>query len=348
MKKILALVLSLCMVLSMGTMALAADASDPAVQEAYVDYIYEWLLAELEVNSSLTMDQIENEFMPLVEAGDYVSFPAEMLYGGMLNSGVAMTIEEFAAQYVPAEGASAEAKTAEEAYVDYIYEFLLAELEVNTGGMTIEIIENEFMPLIEAGDYVSFPAEMLYSGMLDSGVAMTFEEFEAQYVPAAGAAMSVEEAFVEYIHEWLLAEDAVNDTMTPDIVENEFMPLIEAGDYVTFPAEMLWNGMLNNGSPMTFEEFAAQYVPAAPAGGDTSETAYQAYLKEYVDAVPAVSDEQFAEFAALIDAGDYVSFPVEMAFNPTWWGFAAMTYDEFVAAGGVYEIPAFDPGLTAD
>ncbi len=272
MKKILALVLSLCMVLSMGTMALAADASDPAVQEAYVEYIHEWLLAELEVNSSMTIDQVENEFMPLIEAGDYVSFPAEMLYGGMLNSGVAMTIEEFAAQYVP-----------------------------------------------EAG----------------SG-------------EASGEVMSVEEAFVEYIHEWLLAEDAVNDTMTPEIVENEFMPLIEAGDYVTFPAEMLWNGMLNNGSPMTFEEFAAQYVPAAPAGGDTSEAAYQAYLKEYIDAVPAVTDDQLPEYFALIEAGDYISFPVEMAFNATWWGFAAMTLDEFVAAGGVYEIPAFDPGLTAD
>ena len=276
MKKILALVLSLCMVLSMGTMALAADAADPAVQEAYVEYIHEWLLAELAINSSMTIEQVEDEFMPLVEAGDYVSFPAEMLYSGMLNSGVAMTIEEFAAQYVPAEGASGEASD------------------------------------------------------------------------ASGEAMSAEEAYVEYIHEWLLAEDAVNDTMTPEIVENEFMPLIEAGDYVTFPAEMLWNGMLNNGSPMTFEEFAAQYVPAAPAGGDTSEAAYQAYLKEYIDAVPAVTDDQLPEYFALIEAGDYISFPVEMAFNATWWGFAAMPLAEFVAAGGVYELHAFDPGLTAD
>ncbi|MCD8115557.1 MAG: M14 family metallocarboxypeptidase [Oscillospiraceae bacterium] len=70
-----------------------------SVEDAYVEYIHEWLLAELEVNSSLTEDQVENEFMPLIEAGDYVSFPAEMLYGGMLESGTAMTFEEFAAQY---------------------------------------------------------------------------------------------------------------------------------------------------------------------------------------------------------------------------------------------------------
>ncbi len=75
---------------------------------------------------------------------------------------------------------------------------------------------------------------------------------------AAAPAADPFEAYVEYIHEWLLAEDAVNDTMTSDIVENEFMPLVKAGDFATFPAEMLFNGMLNNGSPLTFEEWSAQ------------------------------------------------------------------------------------------
>ena len=268
MKKILALILSLCMVLSMGTMALAADASDPAVQEAYVEYIHEWLLAELAINSSMTIEQVEDEFMPLVEAGDYVSFPAEMLYSGMLNSGVAMTIEEFAAQYVPAGDASGEASDAsgeamsvEEAFVEYIHEWLLAEDAVNDT-MTSDIVENEFMPLIEAGDYVTFPAEMLWNGMLENGSPMTFEEFAAQYVPAGGAseepAADPQAAYAEYIHEWLLAELAVNSSMTIEQVEDEFMPLVEAGDYVSFPAEMLYNGMLNNGVALTFEEWSAQ------------------------------------------------------------------------------------------
>ena len=74
---------------------------------------------------------------------------------------------------------AAAGKSVEEAYVEYIHEFLLNELPINTGGMTIEIIENEFMPLIEAGNYNDFPADMLYSGMLDSGVAMTYDEFVA-------------------------------------------------------------------------------------------------------------------------------------------------------------------------
>ena len=93
-------------------------------------------------------------------------------------------------------------------------------------------------------------------------------------------------------------------------------------------------------------ESAAEEAPAE--AGDTSEEAYHAYLKEYVQAVPAVSDEQFEEFAALIDASDYTTMPADMMFDATWWGYAAMTYDEFVAAGGVYEIPAFDPNLAAD
>jgi hypothetical protein len=89
-------------------------------------------------------------------------------------------------------------------------------------------------------------------------------------------------------------------------------------------------------------------LPVALSDGDTSEEAYHAYLKEYVSAVPAVSEENYEEFAALIDASDYTTMPADMLFNAEWWGYAAMTYDEFVAAGGVYEIPAFDPGLTAD
>lgn len=72
-------------------------------------------------------------------------------------------------------------------------------------------------------------------------------------------ALSVEDAFIEYIHEWLIAEDEINDTMDENIRENEFMPLVREMDFTTFPAEMIYSGMLNSGVPMTFEEFAAQY-----------------------------------------------------------------------------------------
>ncbi len=103
------------------------------------------------------------------------------------------------------------------------------------------------------------------SGEVDQAPAgvvfpMTYDVWYAENYGASGepsGEADLEQAYKEYLHEWLIAEDAVNDTMTEDIRENEFMPLIWAGDYTTFPAEMLWNGMLENGSPMTFEEFAA-------------------------------------------------------------------------------------------
>ena len=170
---------------------------------------------------------------------------------------------------------------------------------------------------------------------------------------ASGEVKTAEEAFVDYIHEWLLAELEVNSNMTIEQIEDEFMPLIEAGDYVSFPAEMLWNGMLNNGTPMTFEEFAAQYVPEAASGeasgeGYTADEAgYKAYLMDWVAANPAVQ-ANIDEFNAAIEAGAYAEFPLEMCFTDQWFGFAALTLDEFVAAGGIAEIPAFDPNLAPD
>ncbi len=259
------------------------------------------------------------------------------------------------------EPAAAGGKSVEEAYVEYIHEWLLNELTVNST-MTIEQVEDEFMPAVEEGRYDEFPADMLYNGMLNSGVAMTFEEFAAQYVPegdasgeasdASGEAMSVEDAYVEYIHEFLLNELTVNTGgMTIEIIEDEFMPAVEEGRYNDFPADMLYSGMLDSGVAMTFEEFAAQYVPAAAApaaGGYTADEAgYKAYLKDWVAANPAVQ-ANIDEFNAGIDAGAYNEFPMEMCFTDQWFGFAALTLDQFLAAGGVAEIPAFDPNLAPD
>jgi hypothetical protein len=242
-------------------------------------------------------------------------------------------------------------------YTDGVNTLVVAEDGSFTMDKTGQNMEGEDFVLTLTGT-IAADGTITIDGMFDGDINLidlaTDEQMaddlaSVQSALDAGAAtsLSAEEAYVEYIHEFLLAELEVNSSMTIDQVEDEFMPLIEAGDYTSFPADMLYSGMLNSGVAMTFEEFAAQYVPAA-AGGDTSEEAYHAYLKEYVAAVPAVSDDQFAEFAALIDASDYTTMPADMLFNATWWGYAAMTYDEFVAANGVYEIPAFDPGLTAD
>lgn len=56
--------------------------------------------------------------------------------------------------------------------------------------------------------------------------------------------------------DWLMAEYEVNPNMEePQLAE--FMACIDANDYSQFPGDMFFNGMLENGSAMTFEEFAA-------------------------------------------------------------------------------------------
>ena len=171
---------------------------------------------------------------------------------------------------------------------------------------------------------------------------------------ASGEAQSVEDAFIDYIHQWLLDELEVNGQMTIEQVEDEFMPLVEQMNFTDFPAEMIYSGMLEQGVPMTFEEFKAQWVPAGGASGEPSgegysadEAGYKAYLKDWVAANPAVQ-ANIDEFNAGIDAGAYNEFPMEMCFTDQWFGFAALTLDEFLAAGGVAEIPAFDPNLAPD
>ena len=74
--------------------------------------------------------------------------------------------------------------------------------------------------------------------------------------------------------------------------------------------------------------------------GATSEADYQAYLKAWLDAEKAVNttmtDDMKAEFIALIDAMDFETFPGDMLFNGMLTTGSAMTYEEFVAANGVY------------
>ncbi|MCD8116940.1 MAG: gamma-glutamyl-gamma-aminobutyrate hydrolase family protein [Oscillospiraceae bacterium] len=78
---------------------------------------------------------------------------------------------------------------------------------------------------------------------------------------------------------------------------------------------------------------------ASQTASGTEESDYQAYLMAFVDSCEDIRTSGAAEeFYALIEAGDYVSFPVEMLFDATWFGEAAMTYEEFVAADGTYEI----------
>ena len=84
------------------------------------------------------------------------------------------------------------------------------------------------------------------------------------------------------------------------------------------------------------------WAPSAHGGtaGATSDADYKAYLKAWIDAEHAVNstmtDEAVGEFEACIDAMDFEAFPGDMLFNGMLTTGAAMTYDQFVAANGVY------------
>ena len=63
----------------------------------YQAYLKAWLAAEAEVNTTMTDEQVNGEFIPMIEAGNYADFPVEMMFSGMLNTGAAMTYDEFVA-----------------------------------------------------------------------------------------------------------------------------------------------------------------------------------------------------------------------------------------------------------
>ncbi len=73
--------------------------------------------------------------------------------------------------------------------------------------------------------------------------------------------------------------------------------------------------------------------------GDTSMDAYKSYLKAYMDCVPEMDGKE-DELYGLIDEETFDTAPVAMAFED-WFQENAMTYDEFVAADGVYSLSLF-------
>ena len=73
-----------------GTAGATSDAD-------YQAYLKAWLAYEQSVNTQMTDEQVNSEFIPLIEAGSYSEFPVEMMFSGMLTTGSAMTYDEFVA-----------------------------------------------------------------------------------------------------------------------------------------------------------------------------------------------------------------------------------------------------------
>ena len=73
---------------------------------------------------------------------------------------------------------------------------------------------------------------------------------------AHGTATADMAGYQAYLHAWLEAEFAANSSMD-ETMKGEFEALIDAADFETFPADMLFNGMLTTGSAMTYDAFVA-------------------------------------------------------------------------------------------
>ena len=195
--KALSLILVLALMLSVGAYA-AAEAPAPAssepsgepsgeaksVEEAYVDYIRDWLQNELLHNDQMTQEQIDNEYMPLIEAGDYETFPACYIYNGWLETGTAMTFEEFAAQYQPTESKSSGEINEED--VQTAIDLILPEISAFADQVDEYIQSSDGQ---EAIDMLSGILGILFSGETDEWD----DDDYSMEVPPRVASMSEEE-----------------------------------------------------------------------------------------------------------------------------------------------------------
>ena len=97
------------------------------------------------------------------------------------------------------------------------------------------------------------------------------------------------------------------------------------------------NGGASSAEPAASGELSKGGWPLSGAG-DTSMDAFKTYLKAYMDCVPEMEGHE-EELYGLIDQEIWQA-PVAMAWE-NWFEENAMTYDEFVAAGGVYSLHPF-------
>lgn len=85
---------------------------------------------------------------------------------------------------------------------------------------------------------------------------------------------------------------------------------------------------------------SASQTNSAHGTASADEAGYKEYLHAWLDAEFAVNttmdDSTKTEFEACIEALDFTTFPGDMFFSGMLTTGAAMTYDEFIAAGGAY------------
>ncbi len=126
-------------------------------------------------------------------------------------------------------------------------------------------------------------------------------------------------------------EMTVNGTVTADGVFT--ITALLDGDIDVF--SLATEDQIANDLATVEEVYAAATAASGEPAGEPTEADYQAYLIDFVNSCEDIQTSGAAgEFIALIEAGDYASFPAEMLFDSMWFGEAALTLDEFLAAGG--------------
>ena len=184
-------------------------------------------------------------------------------------------------------------------------------------------------------------------------------------VPAGSAWTVTDESVISY----LKAEGTVYGTFTENadgtLTLAPGADIIPAGEYGSMAvagsaASGEMGGSSGEASGEASEEPAsdepASDEPAADAAlsdggwplsgsGDTSMDAFKSYLKAYMDCVPEMDGHE-EELYGLIDAESWEA-PVAMAWED-WFEENAMTYEEFVAANGVYALHDFGVTNPAD
>jgi len=223
MKKILALLLAMMMVLSLcacgakeeAPVAEAAPAAAPAAEVTWADY--QAYLIEKAGSNAPDLAEFEGQVYAINswEELDQTVSPWDQMFTTIGLS----TWEEFAAGTVkePAVGGTASGEASGEPAAE-------GEASGEASG--------------EAPSDV--PASAAVANEAHGGTAGATSEADYQ----------------EYLKAWLTYEKSVNTTMD-DNMFGEFVALIDAMDFVTFPGDMLFNGMLTTGSAMTYDEFVA-------------------------------------------------------------------------------------------
>ena len=162
-----------------------------------------------------------------------------------------------------------------------------------------------------------------------NGTADEHTSFTVAYNLAMAANMAGAES-VDYSLVWNMAHGSDEGTSTGSFAE---------WVHEICGAEAVETASGEGAAPAAAEKAVTEYGLPLTGSGDTSMDAYKTYMKAYMDCVPEMQGKE-EELFGLIDQETFDLPPVVMAFED-WFQENAMSYDEFVAAGGSYSLESF-------